>query len=53
MNYEYAKLTKEELVRHCEAYSASLHELANQVMKLRWRLDLIEKNRKMFDYVHS
>ena len=53
MNYDYAKLTKEDLVRHCEAYSESLHELADTCMKLQWRLQLIEKNRRMFDYVHA
>jgi len=53
MNYDYAKLTKEELVRNCEAYSESLHELADTCMKLTWRLQLIEKNRRMFDNVHA
>jgi hypothetical protein len=51
MNYDYAKLTKEELIRNCEAYSESLHELADTCMKLQWRLASIEKNRRMFDHV--
>lgn len=48
IQYDYASLSKEDLVRHCEAYSSSLHDLANQVMKLQWRLQMIERNREMF-----
>lgn len=48
INYDYRTLTKDDLVRHCEAYAESLHELADKCMKLQWRLDLIQKNREVF-----
>lgn len=47
MNYDYAELSKEDLVRHCLAYSESLHELANEVMKLQWKLQMLQKKEKV------
>ena len=49
IQYDYASLTKEKLVEHCEAYAHSIHELADEVMKLRWRIQMAEKALRMFD----
>jgi hypothetical protein len=49
ISYDYASLTKEKLIEHCEAYSASLHELADRCMIAEGRLKRIERNRHMFD----
>lgn len=49
IQYDYASLTKEDLVRHCEAYAMSLHELADRCMKSEWRLDIIKRNILMED----
>jgi hypothetical protein len=51
VHYDYASLTKEKLVEHCESYAEAIHELADKCMKLQWRLQLIEKNRRMFEAV--
>lgn len=49
IQYDYASLSKEKLVEHCEAYAASLHELADRCMVAEGRLKRIERNRHMFD----
>lgn len=54
----YREMSKPKLVLRCEAYSHAIHQLANKVQPLqienqylRKRLDLIERNRTMFDQV--
>ncbi len=49
MTYDYASLTKEDLVRHCEAYAEALHELADRCMKSEGRLLMIQRNVLMED----
>lgn len=48
-HYNYASMTKDELIRHCEAYAESLHELADRCMKAEWRVQHIERNILMAD----
>lgn len=41
----YDRMHRHDLIRHCRAYSASLHDLSNEVFRLRMRLQLIDQHR--------
>lgn len=47
--FDYSAMTKDQLVKHCTAYAEGLHQLTDECTKLRWRLQLIEKHRTVFN----
>lgn len=53
VHYDYASLTKEKLIEHCEAYAEALHELADRCMVSEGRLQMIRRNVLMEDGVRS
>jgi hypothetical protein len=46
---EYHGRPYDELVRLCSAYANGMHDLADECQKLRWRIQMAEKARRMFD----